>query len=92
MKRFIYKRSVLNIGILIWFALGIIFLIEHAEDIGSEQGQGMSIILIWIGLTTISIVLDLLLQYFIENRKLVNIIETVLLIGFIFVLKSTVIN
>lgn len=92
MNKFIYKRSVLNIAVLIWLILGIIFLVEHSEDIGNEQGQGMSASLIWIGVAIIAIVMDILLQYFIKKRSTVNIIEGSLVIGFILFLKTYVIQ
>ena len=88
MNRFVYKRSVLNTAILIWLILGIIFLIEHAEDIGNESGQGMSTSLIWIGVAVVGIIIDLLLQYFISKRTIVNIIEGILVIGFVLFVRT----
>jgi len=91
MKKFIYQRSVLNVGVLIWLLLGCIFLVEHWEDIGTESGQGMSTSLIWVGVAALGIIIDLVLQYLITKRTTLNIIEGVLVIGFIVLLRSYVI-
>ena len=88
MNKFTYRRSVLNIAVLVWMILGIIFLVEHSEDIGNESGQGMSISLIWVGVAMVGIIIDLLLQYFMPKRKIVNIIEGVIVIGVIVFLKT----
>jgi len=82
MNKFIYKRSILNVATLIWLILGIIFMVEHVEDIGNELGQGMSTSLIWIGLAFVAIIVDILLQYFIKKSALVNLIEGILVLAF----------
>jgi len=91
MNKFTYRRSVLNIAVLIWLILGIIFLVEHVEDIGSEQGQGMSASIIWIGIAVVGIIIDLLLQYFLSSRKTVNIIEVIIVLAAVVLLKTLMI-
>lgn len=81
MKSLTYKPSVLNIGVMIWVFYCLSLLMFDSDNISDESGSGMIEVLKLIGIGMVGLVVDIVLQMYVPNRKTLAIIEAVILAG-----------
>ena len=92
MKRLIFKRSVLNVAVMIWLLLGLIFFVEHGSSWTEGSGDGLKTAFSWVGIGIVALVIDIVLQYWITKRSLLNIIEVIIVCLFIIGLRQMLIQ
>jgi hypothetical protein len=87
--RLTYKPTVLNISTGIYLLILIIYTIARYDILSSGEGWG---IVAMVGLASIGIaagITDLILQQFLKNKAVLNIIELIIVIGVtVFILRG----
>jgi len=85
-KGFKYSLTVLNTAVCLGIFSNIIYSIFNWEQLSSGEGWGV-IAVIAIGLITASgVIIDLVLQLIFRNRKVLNVIGTLVVLAYIYVI------
>lgn len=82
-----YKLTILNVSTSIYLVGILIYTIRNYNIL---LFWGIVAMLILVGIGIVAVLMDLLLQKFMKNRKALNLIELVIVVGLAIVIISVV--